>query len=157
MNTWLTRPLLFAVLALTSVEAVHLPAAQAASGLAALAESVLQTKLLEPLQKKEADRSRFSRAAQPPHARRIRILDDAPRADRTGRSYLAFAVDESRAFGIIEDKDNAESNWFQNAITGCVYPETGDVLVKRGEVYFASSVLLGRSVPTAPADVCRSR
>jgi hypothetical protein len=120
------------------------------------AQSVLQAKLLKPLQKKEEHRSRFSRAVSPPQTRRIRILDDTPHTDREGRPFLAFAVDETRSFGVEEEKDGAEANWFKNAITGCVYPESGEVFVKLGEIYYPSSVLLGRSTPAAPTDVCRA-
>ncbi|HEX5036074.1 MAG TPA: DUF2306 domain-containing protein [bacterium] len=157
MNKWPVPLVGSVVAALIVLKALHPPSAQAAGTPATAAQSVVQTKLLEPLQKKEANRSRFSRAAQPPQARRLRILDDAPQIDGAGRSFLAFAVDESRSFGVGEDQDVAEADWFKNAITGCVYPETGNVLVKLGEVYYASSVLLGRSAPTAPADVCRPR
>lgn len=122
------------------MKALHPLSAAAADLLAASAQSVLQTRLLEPLQKKEANRSRFSRAVLPPSARRIRILDDTAQTDRVGRHFLAFAVDDSR---------------LQNAIRGCVYPETGDVMVKFGEVYYTASVLLGGTSATAPADVCR--
>jgi hypothetical protein len=119
-----------------------------------LAESVVQANLLEPLQKKEEDRSRFSRAVSPPRARRIRILDEDPRMDGDNRAFLSFAVDESRALGAVEDR---EDGWFRDAIVGCVYPGTGEVLVKRGEVYYASSILWGKPTPVAPAGVCRTR
>jgi hypothetical protein len=115
---------------------------------------VVQAKLLEPLQRKEEDRSRFSRAVSPPRARRIRILDEDPRMDGDNRTFLSFAVDESRALGVADDR---EAGWFREAIVGCVYPGTGEVMVKRGEVYYASSVLLGKPTPAAPAGVCRPR
>lgn len=146
-----------AVVALIVLEAFLPLSARASDRLVASARSVLQTKLLEPLQKKENDRSRFSRAALPPSARRIRILDDTPQTDGKGRPFLQFAVDESRAFGVVKEKEGTEADWFRNAIMGCVYPETGDVMVRRGEVYYTSSVLLGRTTPMAPTDVCRPR
>jgi hypothetical protein len=136
------------------MKALHPLSAEAADHLVTSAQSVLQAKLLEPLQKKEEDRSRFSRAVSPPQARRIRILDDTPHTDREGRPFLPFAIDETRSFGV---KEGPEADWFKNAITGCVYPETGEVMVRLGEVYYASSVLLGRPTPTAPTDVCRPR
>jgi hypothetical protein len=157
MNKWPVPLVGSVVVALLAMKALHPPSALAAVRLAASAQTVVQTKLLEPLQKKEANRSRFSRAVQPPQARRLRILDDAPQTDRSGRAYLEFAVDESRSFGVKENKDIAEADWFKNAITGCVYPESGNVLVKLGEAYYASSVLLGRSAPAASDDVCRPR
>jgi hypothetical protein len=157
MNKWPIPLVHSAFVALLFLNALHPLSAHAADRLVTSAQSVLQMKLLEPLQKREANRSRFSRAVSPPQARRIRILDDSPQTDREGRSFLAFAVDETRSLGIEEEKDGADTNWFKNAITGCVYPETGVVMVKRGEIYYASSVLLGRPTPTAPADVCRPR
>jgi hypothetical protein len=123
--------------------------AETSDRLAASARSVIQAKLLEPLHKKEEDRSRFSRAVTPPHARRIRILDTAPRADGQGRPFLSFAVDETRSFGEADETD-----WFKDAIMGCIYPETGEVMVRRGEVYYAASIMLGRPTPTARNDVC---
>lgn len=141
------------VAALILVEAFLPLPAKASDRLVASARSALQTRLLEPLQKKEEDRSRFSRAVLPPQARRIRILDNTPQTDGRGRLFIQFAIDESRA--IVVKKESTEAGWLRDAIMGCVYPETGDVMVRRGEVYYASSVLLGRSTPMAPADVCQ--
>ncbi|HSA59594.1 MAG TPA: hypothetical protein VLJ37_07915 [bacterium] len=149
------RPLLFAALALILVEAPPPLSAEASNPLASSAESVIRAKLVEPLQKKEEGRSRFSRAVSAPHARRIRILDDTPHTDRVGRRFLPFAIDERRAFGAEGGEDGTGSDWLKDALTGCVYPESGEVMVRRGDVYYASSVLLGRPTPTAPADVCR--
>ena len=120
------------------------------------AKAMIATKLLEPLVKKEANRSRFSRAAMPPQARRIRILDQAPRADAQGRSFFAFAIDETR-FGAPAGEEIPETSWFKDAITGCVYPESGEVLVQRGETYYASTILLGEAASTASVEACRPR
>ena|SRR5579885_685653 len=157
MKKWSVPLASSVVVTLLCMKIFHPLSAHAADRLVTSAQSVLQTKLLEPLKKNEANRSRFSRAALPPQARRIRILDDVPRNDREGRSFVTFAVDESHAFGVQEGKDVAEANWFKNAITGCVYPETGDVFTKLGEIYYPSSVLLGHSTPAAPAGVCQPR
>lgn len=157
MSKWPVPLVGSAVVALICMKAFHPLSAHAAERLVSSAPSIIQTKLLEPLQKKEEHRSRFSRAALPPQARRLRILDDTAATDRTGRSFVAFAVDESRGFVVKNDKDVAEDNWFKDAMTGCVYPETGDVIVKLGEEYYPSSVLLGRSSPKAPDGVCRAR
>ncbi len=113
------------------------------------ARSTLQAELLAPLELKESKRSRFSRAMLPPQARRIRMTGRRPQTDRQGRRFIMFAVDESHA------KDAAEDQWFKNAITGCVYPVSGEVLVKRGEVYYAAPMMWGKAVPTAPSHVCR--
>jgi len=147
---------LFAVAVLTFSETSPLRAAPP-DGFAASAKAVLQAKLLEPLQKKEAERSRFSRAALPPQARRIRILGDAARTDAQGRSFLPFALDESRGYGVNGGQEIAEAGWLKDVITGCVYPETGAVMVQRGKAYYASSVLLGLQTPQASDDVCRTK
>ncbi|MFO1520077.1 MAG: hypothetical protein U1F57_10505 [bacterium] len=152
MNKRFISLALFAVVAFTSAEISHSPMARASD---ASAKSVIQAKLLEPLQKKEADRSRFSRAVLPPRTRRIRILESDPQADAKGRSFVPFAIDENRGYG--GSQEVAENSWLKDTITGCVYPETGEVWVKRGEVYYASSMLLGHQTPTAPAGVCRLR
>lgn len=143
----------FAVVALTVAETSPL-LANTPGSLVASANEVIETKLLEPLQKKEAKRSRFSRAASPPHARRIRILDNKAQIDAKGHPFVQFSIDESRFRGV--DKEAAEAAWLKDIITGCVYPGTGDVLVKRGEVFYASSMLLGATTPMAPSDVCRA-
>src|SRR5262245_14429268 len=140
MNKWPVPLVRSVVVALLFLKALHPLSAEAVETVAASAKSMVQAKLLDPLQKTEAKRSRFSRAMTPPSARRLRILEDAPQTDGDGHHFLSFAVDESRSFGIKEDSGTAEDNWYKNAITGCVYPETGDVLVKLGEVYYASSI-----------------
>ena len=153
MKKWSITLASFAVIALTVAETPRL-LANTSDGLVTSAKEVLQTKLLEPLQKKDEKRSRFSRAVLPPRARRIRILDNSAQNDAKGHPFVQYAIDESRT--ITADKEGAEAAWLKDTITGCVYPETGDVMVKRGEVYYASSVLLGVQTPIAPADVCRA-
>jgi hypothetical protein len=123
----------------------------------ASAKTVLQANLLEPLKNKEDKRSRFSRAVLPPQARRIRILDNTLRTDGRGQPFVSFSIDESRGFSGSGDKDLADAHWLQDAITGCVYPQTGKILVRRGTVYYSSSILLGQQTPIAPPDVCTAR
>ena len=156
MNMWSFT--LALVVAIAQAFASHPPPLSAKSSAAhdSPAKAMILTKLLEPLEKKEANRSRFSRAAMPPQARRIRILDEAPRTDAQGRSFVAFAIDETR-FGAPAGEEIPESSWFKDAIKGCVYPQIGEVLIQRGETYYASAMLLGEAPPTAPAEVCRSR
>jgi len=137
------------IVSLTLAEASHPLWAKTSDSLAASAKALLQAKLLDPLQKKEESRSRFSRAVSPPRARRIRILENALQADAKGHPFVPFAVDESRSYVLNTDKDDA--NWFKDIITGCIYPETGEVMVRRGEVYYPSSMLLGASAPMAPS------
>jgi hypothetical protein len=137
MKKWSIMLAFFAVVALTAAETSDLLAKTTDSVTSATA--VLQAKLLEPLQEKDETRSRFSRAVSPPRARRIRILDNSAQLDAKGHAFVQFAIDESRGIGV--DKEDAEAAWLKDALTGCVYPETGDVMVRRGEVYYASSVL----------------
>jgi len=154
MKKWSIMLAFFAVIALTVAETPRL-LAKATDSLVTSANGVLQAKLLEPLQKKDETRSRFSRAVLPPRARRIRIIDNSAQIDAKGHPFVPYAIDESRTTAV--DKEGTEAAWLKDTITGCVYPETGDVMVKRGEVYYASSVLLGAPTPIAAADVCRAR
>ena len=155
MNKWSIILSLSAVVAQAFVDISPPVRASVSDGTAASAKAALQETLLAPLEKKEAERSRYSRAVLPPQTRRIRILG-VSKTDAKGRPFLSFAIDESRAYGI-RDQEVAESDWLKDAITGCVYPETAAVMVKRGEVYYPSSILLGIRTPIASADVCRSR
>jgi len=142
---------LSAVVTLTAAE-TSLLLAGTPDSLATSAKTEVQTKLLDPLQKRDSTRSRFSRASPPPMSRRIRILDSSAKTDAKGHSFVAFAIDES--YGM---PSNEESAWTKNTITGCVYPDTGDVLVKRGEAYFDPSMLVGAKTAAAPAEVCQAK
>jgi hypothetical protein len=155
MKKWSITLALFAVVALTVAESSHPLYAKTSDSLVASAQGALQAKLLEPLEKKEKSRSRFSRAVLPPRARRIRILDNSAQIDAKGQLFVQYAIDENRTTAV--DKEGTEAAWLKDTLKGCVYPESGDVMVKRGEVYYASSVLLGAQTPIAPADVCRAR
>src|SRR5688500_4443451 len=57
------------------------------------AAALVQSALIKPLADKERHRSRFTRAALPPQARRVRILDEQPRHDGSGRAFVRFSVD----------------------------------------------------------------
>lgn len=119
------------------------------------AQELVEAKLVAPLQKKETKRPLFSRAPKPPSARRVRILDQARHADAKGQAFLSFAVDETRSF-LSEDRGEVpEDAWHQAVIVGCVYPDSGKVLVKLGETYYPASVLWGSQAETAPAEACR--
>lgn len=154
MKNWPIILAFLAVAALTVADPQSLRA-DTSGNLEISAKEALQSKLLNPLQKKEGTRSRFSRAALPPRARRIRILDNSARIDATGQTFVAFAIDESH--GPMGGKEVAEDAWLKNTITGCVYPKTGEVMVKRGEAYYAASVIMGVQTPMAPATTCRER
>ena len=150
MSPW---PILALFLAVASTFSNSTLSARTSEGDVDPAQALVQAKLLEPLEKKDADRSRFSRAPLPPQTRRIRILEKAPQSDAKGRSFIPFAIDESHYLG--SNAEIPEESWLKNAITGCVYLGSGDVMVQRGEVYYASSVLLGIQTPTASAETCR--
>ena len=98
--------------------------------------------LLEPLAQKEKERSKFSRARMPPQERRVRVTQVAPAVDASGRAYLTFAVDVRRG-----------TEWHENDLIGCGYPQTGAIFVKRGEEYRPADVLLGKDLAAAP-NVC---
>ncbi len=119
------------------------------------AQALVEAELVAPLQKKEAKRPVFSRAPKPPSARRVRILDQAPHTDARGGAFLSFAIDETRSFLREEGREVPEDAWHQAAIVGCMYPESGKVLVKLGETYYPASVLWGNQAEKAPAEACR--
>lgn len=147
----------FAVAALATVEKSPDLLAKSANVPASAPEKAIQEQLIEPLQKKEAKRPRFSRAAPPPSARRIRILETTPETDAKGRPFLAFAIDESRSAVAKLDPDSADADWRKDAITGCLYPNSKEIWVKLGETYYASNVLLGSSATATADGVCTSR
>jgi hypothetical protein len=119
-------------------------------------QALVEAKLVEPLKQKEAKRPTFSRAVRPPSARRVRILDGARQTDAQGHAFLSFAIDETRFFMGDEGREVPEDAWFKEAIQGCVYPDSGEVIVKMGEAYYPASVLWGTQAKTVPAEVCRS-
>jgi len=98
--------------------------------------------LLEPLAQKEKERSRFSRARMPPQERRVRVTQAAVTLDASGRAYMAFAVDVRRG-----------TEWHENDVVGCAYPQTGALFVKHGDAYRPAEILLGKDVDVAP-NVC---
>lgn len=119
-------------------------------------QAIVEANLITPLEKKEAKRPRFSRAATPPSARRVRILDTTQHTDAKGHAFLSFAVDETRSFLSHEKREIPETAWRQAAIVGCVYPDSKKVIVKLGKTYYPAAVLWGSQAETAPAEACRS-
>lgn len=119
------------------------------------AQALVEAELVAPLQKKEAKRPLLSRAPKPPSARRVRILDKARHTDAKGQAFLSFAVDETRSFLKEEGREVPEDAWHQAAIVGCVYPDSGKVIVKLGETYYPASVLWGSQTEKAPTEACR--
>jgi hypothetical protein len=118
------------------------------------AASAVQKRIVEPLADKENHQSRFSRVLMPPQVRRVRILDWVPTADAQGARFLTFAIDAR--FGLRAKETDSEEGWRKDAITGCVYPDTGEVFVRRGETYYPAAMLLGKTTKAAPDRVCRS-
>lgn len=117
--------------------------------------AIVNEQLLQPLRDKDSNRSKMSRAMPAPQERRVRVTDDAPRLDTDGKAFLAFAVDDRRGWGLNDD----DTRWQENAIVGCVYPDTSTIYVNRGEQYVPAAALLGAKQkmfkPTAPLDhVC---
>jgi hypothetical protein len=91
--------------------------------------------LLKPLADREAHIRPFTRTRPIPRERRLRVIGTTAERDKTGREFLAFAIDVR--FG---------DEWYENDIVGCDYPSTASLFVKRGETYLPASFLLGKSV-----------
>ena len=114
------------------------------------AQTVVQTKLVTPLSEKEAARTRFSRVLRPTPIMRVRVTDPQPQKDAHGSAYMTFAVDSCNRF--VPGKGDC---WQQAAITGCVYPQSGQVFVQRGDQFFPADVMLGKKADSA-SNVCQS-
>lgn len=113
-------------------------------------ETIVQNGLLKPLAAKEAKRTSFGRGERPAQARRVRVLDAEPKKDTAGKGFVTFAIDARH--GIFSDAEKEEFSWRKDVMTGCVYPESGEIFVKRGERFAPAAVLLGKKVsPNAQA------
>lgn len=108
---------------------------------------VIERALLQPLAAHDDHRSRFARVVQPPTQRTARVLDTQPKKDSQGGAFVTFAVDEVRGRAKVVTKD---------VLTGCVYPATGELFVKRGDVYYPAAFLVGKTKDKAPSHVCTS-
>ncbi len=117
------------------------------------AESLVQTEMLKPLAAREGKQSRFSRARLPPQARRVRVLDARPQKDEAGRAFVNFSVDVRHGYRGL-DEEEAADGWRQDVMTGCVYPESKEVFVKRGGAYHPAAVVLGKKTQAAAKHVC---
>jgi hypothetical protein len=100
--------------------------------------------LVKPLAAFEANASRFSRARMPPRERRVRVTQTTATVDKSGRAFMAFAIDVK--FG---------AEWHENDIVGCAYTKSGELFVKRGDAYRPASFLLGKSADPV-AGVCQA-
>ncbi len=144
---------LFVVPALASAEPP--PEADESAAIRLEAESIVTKRLLEPLAAKEAARSRFSRARLPPQERRVRVLDAEPVKDEKGVAFLSFAVDARHGFEVGDEAD--ERTWRKDAMAGCVYLETEEVFLKRGDGYHPAAFMLGKKTKAAAEHVCRAQ
>jgi hypothetical protein len=136
-------PLVVSVLCVSS--ALAEPPAAAPAGAAA---ELVNALLLVPLQRAEAKRSRFSRAAPVALERRVRVLDGAVVADVHGKSFVRFAIDERR-FG------REEGAWRRESVSGCAYLNEREVFVRRGDKYLPARSLLGKDAKERPG-ACRA-
>jgi hypothetical protein len=116
-----------------------------ASDPAASARTTVEKVLTEPLAQQEARRSRYSRAAIAPRTRTVRVLDERAHRDLRGAEFFVFSIDERRGFRAVLHKD---------AVTGCIYPDSGDVFVARGDAHYPAALLLGKTSKQAEAHVC---
>jgi hypothetical protein len=118
------------------------------------AKGVVETLLVAPLVRQEQKHSRFSRAYLPPQVRRVRVLGERALTDARGAAFFEFAIDAHHGYGPRPPPEDSKS-WRKDVIVGCVYPESDEVFIKRGETFFGSELLLGKK-SNAPAGVCRT-
>jgi len=105
--------------------------------------AAVQSQFLAPLAQRSAERGKFSRAAMPPIATRVRVLGK-PQKDASGAEYVAFAVD-TRRFA---------PDWRQAEFTGCVYTASSAVYVKRGDRFRAAADYFTRETVKPDAAIC---
>jgi hypothetical protein len=117
----------------------------------ASAEALVHSELLEPLVAKEVGRGRFSRGRLPAQERRVRLLDEQARTDTRGDAFVTFAVDARHGY-----RSGDESQWRKATITGCVYPGSSKVFVKKGTQYRPAAFLLGKNLKAAAAGTCEA-
>jgi hypothetical protein len=120
-----------------------------AKPIASTTVSLVNDKLIVPLAAKDSERSKFSRARLPPSERRVRILDQKPQQDSAGNAFYTFAIDQRHGWG----KDD-EANWTKASLTGCVYPGSSAVFIKRGNSFHPAIAALGKKTKAAPTSTC---
>jgi len=109
-------------------------------------QASVEKNFIEPLQRYQDHRSKFSRVMMPPMERRVRVTDPALHRDARGQDFAVFAMD-TRYY---------DERWSRDALVGCVYPSTGEVFVKMNDAYMAGKRLFGKKTESAPDGVCRS-
>jgi len=124
--------------------------ASAGSSTTPSAVALVNERLIQPLAAKEREQSKFSRAALPPAARRVRVLDEKPQQDSAGNAFFSFAVDARHGWAA------SEEGWKKAAITGCVYPASGEVFIKRGNAFHPAKAALGKKTKPAPDATCHA-
>jgi hypothetical protein len=116
-----------------------------ASDPAASARTTVEKALTQPLAQREAMQSRFSRAAIPARTRTVRIVDASAHRDLRGGEFFGFSIDERRGWQQVLSA---------GALTGCVYPKSGEVFIERGDSHYPAGLLLGKTSRKAEAHVC---
>jgi hypothetical protein len=106
------------------------------------AEHRVQEGLVKPLAQQQP--RRFSRERPSPHERRVRITRATPVSDKSGHTFVTFAVDVR--FG---------DSWVEDDIVGCVYQGSGSLFVKSGDAYRPAAFLLGKNLQPVPG-VCEA-
>jgi hypothetical protein len=114
--------------------------------------SLVNDKLVQPLAAKDNERSKFSRARLPPSERRVRVLDEKPRQDGAGKAFFTFAIDTRHGWN--DSKQHDDASWAKASMTGCVYPDSGEVFIKRGNAFHPAAAALGKKTKAAPASTC---
>lgn len=79
------------------------------------------------------------------------MLDEKPQQDSAGEAFVTFAVDIRQGWG-----DEEEANWTKAAITGCVYPDRGEVFIKRGKAFHPAAAAVGKKTKAAPERTCHA-
>jgi hypothetical protein len=143
MKSWL--PFLASMLCVSAAFADSLPAPLPSEAGKAVSE-LIDKQLVVPLMKREGKRSKFSRAALPPVARRVRVQESLL-TDVHGNQFVRFSIDQ-RYLG----SEPAEQ-WQKDRIVGCVYPEQRKIFVEYDGAYLPARIMLGQDVQAQP-DAC---
>ena len=106
---------------------------------------MVESELLRPLLIKDRKASRFSRAIAPAVARRVKVVPGA-KTDANGKIFVTFTVEESR--GLYEADEEKDRKW-TDRFTGCVYPATQEIFVKKGDGFAPGALLLGKRAKAA--------
>lgn len=145
------RTLAFLVIATSSLASAESKAPAAPAFTNAAATALVEAQLVQPLAAKDSERSKFSRARAPATARRVRVIDQAPQQDASGKAFVRFAVDER--YGWFDEED--EAAWNQDQITGCAYVDAKEVFIERGGKIHPAAARLGKKTKAAASSTCQ--